>query len=164
MDYFDKLANGIRFRWKNLISRLKAYFKRLLFPLYLFPIKLVTYSVYYLAKFLIKLVLAFFGIVIDVIIYPFRGLKNFLKSIFVLVITLYLFASIVVILDYINRQYGWLDKFLCYISQKDKLQDSVVRVVGGYSEGSGFFIAPSMGDSSSFFSTISASRRLFFKR
>ena len=142
MDYFEKLANGIKSRWNNLVKRLKTYFKRLLFPLYLFPIKLVTYSVYYLIKFLVKLVLAFIGIIIDIIIYPFRGLKNFLKSIFILGVALYLFASLFVILDYLNRQYGWWGKFLCYISRKDNLQESVVRVVGGLSEGSGFFIAP----------------------
>lgn len=141
MDYFDKLSSKIRSRWKNLISGLRAYFKRLLFPLYLFPIKFVTYTLYYLVVFLFKLILAFIGLIIDCLVYPFKGLKNFLKSIFIIAVVLYLFASLFVIGDYLTKQYGWWGKFLCTIGIKDRLQDSVVRIVGGYSEGSGFFIA-----------------------
>lgn len=138
---FDDLAKKIKSRWKNLISGLKAYFKRLLFPLYLFPIKLLSYSIYYSVKFLIKLTLAFIGLIFDCVVYPFKSLKNFLKSIVIVVIGLYLVASLFVIGDYLKRQYGWWGKFLCSIGVKEQLQDSVVRVVGGYSEGSGFFVA-----------------------
>ncbi|MBU2592805.1 MAG: serine protease [Patescibacteria group bacterium] len=138
---FDNLANKIKFRWKNLTSRLKAYFKKLLFPLYLFPFKLLTYTVYYLVKFLIKLIFAFIGLIVDCIVYPFKGLKNFLKSIFIVGVILYLFASLFVIGDYLTKQYGWWGKFLCSVGVREKLQDSVVRIVGGYSEGSGFFVA-----------------------
>lgn len=141
MDYFEKLANGIKSRWNNLVKRLKTYFKRLLFPLYLFPIKLVTYSVYYLVRLLIKFIFAFIGLVFETIVFPFKGLKNFLKSVFVFGIFIYLVASLFVIGDYLTRQYGWWGKFLCTIGIKDRLQSSVVRVVGGYSEGSGFFIS-----------------------
>ena len=40
-----------KFKYKLHLWRLRfiAYIKRLLFPLYLFPLKLVTYSTYYLA-------------------------------------------------------------------------------------------------------------------
>jgi hypothetical protein len=141
MDYFDKLASNIKWRWKKLKSALKAYFKKLLFPLYQFPIKLFTYSVYYLVKFSIKLILALFGLIIDCIVFPFKSLKNFLKSIVILVVGLYLLASLFVIGDYLKRQYGWWGKFLCSIGVREQLQNSVVRVVGGYSEGSGFFVA-----------------------
>ncbi len=65
MDYFDKLANKIKTRGKNLGLRSMAYFKRLLFPLYLFPVKLATYSLFYLVKFLLKLLLAVFGLMIN---------------------------------------------------------------------------------------------------
>ncbi len=140
MDIFDKLANKIRLRWKNLIAGFKAYLKRLLFPLYFFPIKLLTYSAYYLIKFIIKLTLAFIGLIIDGVIYPFKSLKNFLKTIVIAVVVLYLLASFFVIADYLNKQYGWYGKFLCSFGAKENLQNSVVRVVGGYSEGSGFFI------------------------
>jgi len=140
MDYFDRLANKIKFRWKNLVSGLKAYFKKLLFPLYFFPIKLLTYSAYYLVKFLIKLFLAFIGLLIDCMTYPFKSLKNFLKSIFIIAIVLYLVVSLFVIGDYLTKQYGWWGKFLCSVGVREQLQNSVVRVVGGYSEGSGFFV------------------------
>jgi len=141
MDYFDKLAGNIKSRWNKLISGLKAYFKKLLLPFYLFPIKLITYSAYYLVKFLIKFLLAFIGLIIDCIVFPFKSLKNFLKSIVIVIIGLYLVASLFVIGDYLKRQYGWWGKFLCSFGVREQLQNSVVRVVGGYSEGSGFFIA-----------------------
>ena len=138
---FDRLAKKIKKRTSLLFKRFGAYLKRLLFPLYLFPIKLVTYTAYYLVKFLIKLILAFIGLIIDCITYPFKSLKNFLKSIFIIAIVLYLVASLFVIGDYLTKQYGWWGKFLCSIGVRQTLQDSVVRVVGGYSEGSGFFVA-----------------------
>jgi hypothetical protein len=40
MDIFEKLADRVKSRWKNTTSRLKAYLKRLLFPLKFFPQKL----------------------------------------------------------------------------------------------------------------------------
>lgn len=141
MDYFDKLAKKIKSRWSNLSSRFTAYLKRLLFPLYLFPVKLITYTAYYLVKFFIKFIIALIKIIIDLIIYPFRSLKNFLKSIFIIGLVMYMVASLFVIGDYLTKQYGWYGKFLCSFGVGDKLQNSVVRVVGGYSEGSGFFIA-----------------------
>ena len=82
MDYFSRLAFGIKSRWKNATDRLKAYFKRLLIPLYLFPIKLVTYTAYYLVKFLIKFVFAVLGLIWDCIKFPFKSLKGFLIQYF----------------------------------------------------------------------------------
>lgn len=55
MDYFDKLSGKIKSNWKNLIAGLKTYLKRLLFPLYLFPFKVITYTSFYLIKFLEKI-------------------------------------------------------------------------------------------------------------
>ena len=43
-------------------------------------------------------------------------------------------------MDYLRTNYGFYGKFLCSFGTKEKLQNSVVRVVGGYSEGTGFFI------------------------
>src|SRR3989344_6218264 len=142
MDLFEKLANKIRTRWFNLVKRLKVYFKRLLFPLYLFPLKLVTYSLYYLIKIIIKTLVGLVVIIFEAVIFPFRSLKNLLKSIFILGICMYLIASIFVIADYLTNQYGYIGKFLCSYGVRDKMIGSVVRVVGGYSEGKGFFIAP----------------------
>ncbi|MCL5784346.1 MAG: serine protease [Patescibacteria group bacterium] len=59
-----------------------------------------------------------------------------------MIVSLYLFASLFVIGDYLTKQYGWWGKFLCSVGTKDKALSSVVRIVGGYSEGSGFFISP----------------------
>lgn len=140
MDYFNVLATKIKSKWTNATTRLKAYFKKLLFPIYLFPIKFITYTIYYLVIFIFKLIIAFFGLIIECIVFPFKSLKNFLKFIFIVLVILYLLASLFVIADYLRTQYGWYGKFLCSFGAKESLQNSVVRVVGGYSEGSGFFI------------------------
>ena len=139
---FDRLAKKIKERSSALLKGLSAYFKRLLFPLYLFPIKLVTYTAYYLVKFLIKFIFAFIGLIFETIIFPFKNLKNFLKSVFIVGIFVYLLASVFVIADYLTNQYGYIGKFLCSFGVRDKMINSVVRVVGGYSEGTGFFINP----------------------
>lgn len=138
---FDRMAKAIKRSLVTAYTKTKAYIRRLLFPLYFFPVKLVTYTAYYLFLFIIRLILAFFGLIIETLIYPFRSLKNFLRSIFFAGIGLYLIASLFVIVDYMRTQYGHVGKFLCTFSDaKGKLKSSVVRVVGGYSEGSGFFI------------------------
>lgn len=139
---FDRLSKKISDTAKNTIARLKAYFKRLVFPIYLFPIKLVTYTAYYIVKFTVKFIIALIKIFFETLIFPFKSLKNFLKSLFVVGIVVYMVASLFVIADYLRTQYGWYGKFLCSIGTRDTIQKSVVRVVGGYSEGTGFFIAP----------------------
>lgn len=136
------MAKRIREKFSAVFKGLREYFKRLLFPLYLFPIKLITYTAYYLVKFLIKFIFAFIGLIIETIIFPFKSLKNFLKSVFILGIFIYLVASLFVIADYLTNQYGYIGKFLCSFGVRDKMINSVVRVVGGYSEGTGFFITP----------------------
>lgn len=136
----DSLVKTLRQLWGKYTFRLKAYFHKLLFPLYLFPVKLVTYSAYYLVGFLLRLVFSLLKILLEIIIFPFRGLRNFLKSLFILGVVVYMAASLFVIADYLRTQYGFYGKFLCSIGVKDKLQGSVVRIVGGYSEGTGFFI------------------------
>lgn len=140
-DIFDDLATKIKTHTTRFRDWVKDYFKRLLFPVYLFPIKLVTYSIYYLVKFVIKLIFAFISLILESIVYPFKSLKHFLKSLVAAGAFLYMFVSLFVIADYLTKQYGWWGKFLCSVGVRDKLQNSVVRVVGGYSEGSGFFIA-----------------------
>lgn len=140
---FEKLAIKIKSRFRNIFERLGDYFKKLLFPLYLFPIKFVTYTLYYLIKFVIKFTFAVVGLAIDCIVYPFKSLKNFLKAVVFVVVAVYLFLTLFVIADYLTRQYGSLEKTLCAFGYpvNKKLQDSVVRIVGGYSEGSGFFVS-----------------------
>lgn len=136
-----KIIKRVKIFIGNLLLKLRAYFKRLLFPVYLFPFKIITYSLYYLILFVIKLVFAFLGIVWDSLRYPFKSLKHLLRFVLLLSVSLYLVASLFVIADYLRTQYGFYGKFLCSFGTKDKLLKSVVRVVGGYSEGSGFFIA-----------------------
>jgi len=75
---FDKISNKIKAGFKKL----KKYFKRLIYPLYLFPIKLFTYSTYYAIKFLIKLTISIIKGLFNAIIFPFRSFKNLFKTFF----------------------------------------------------------------------------------
>lgn len=136
----DSLVKRLKHKWQTIIAGLTAYFKKLLFPLYAFPIKLITYSLYYLLKFALHFVITLIKIIFETIIYPFKGLRNFLKSLFIVAVVLYMGASLFVIADYLRTQYGFYGKFLCAIGAKDRVKNSVVRIVGGYSEGTGFFI------------------------
>src|SRR3989344_1346912 len=142
MDYFNVLATKIKSNWTLATTRLKTYFKKLLFPIYLFPIKFLTYTLYYLVIFVFKLILAFFGLIIDCVVFPFKSLKNLLKSIFIIGVSLYLVASLFVIVDYLTKQYGYIGKFFCAFGAKQRVEQAVVRVVGGQSEGTGFYITP----------------------
>ncbi len=137
-----KFLTKIKTYFFSVTQKLKSYIKKLLFPLYLFPIKLITYSTYYILRFLIKLILAFFGLILDCFVFPFKSTKNFLKSIVYVGIVIYFLLSVVVIIDYLDRQYGKFDNVFCGFEAKKKLQTSVVRIIGGYGEGSGFFISP----------------------
>lgn len=142
IDIFEKLSRRIKKFVRKIFFSFISYIKRLLFPIYLFPIKIFTYSLYYSIKFLLKFIFTFFSLIFETIIFPFKSLKNFLKSIFFLCIFVYLLFSVLVIADYLSRQYGDFRKLFCDIGVNDKLKKSVVRVVGGYSEGSGFFVSP----------------------
>ena len=116
---------------KEIYKKFKLYIKRLLFPLWLFPIKLVTYSTYYLLKLIWK-----------IISWPFRKWSNFGKTILWSFILIYFLFSLLVIFDYIIREFGSLEKMWCSTtSTKERLKKSVVRIIGGYGEGSGFFIS-----------------------
>lgn len=137
-----RFNNKLETKVTKFLLRIKAYIKKLLFPLYLFPIKLIVYSIYYSIKLLIRLTISFIKIIIDFIVFPFKSLKNFLKSIFILGLVIYILISLFVNLDYLTTNYGYYGKFLCSVGTREKLQNSVVRIVGGYSEGSGFFITP----------------------
>src|SRR3989344_3842340 len=116
---------------KELFNKFRLYIKRLLFPLWLFPIKLVTYSSYYVLKFIWK-----------VVSWPFRRWSNFGKTILWSFIFIYFIFSFLVIMDYLGREYGNYEKFWCGYKVNSKLKSSVVRIIGGYGEGSGFFISP----------------------
>ena len=80
----DKLISRIDKKIREFYARLKAYTKKLLFPLYLFPIKILTYSIFYLLQFTFRLILSLIKIFFETIAFPFRSLKNLIKSIFVM--------------------------------------------------------------------------------
>ena len=126
--------------WK-FVKRFVAYIERLFSPSFLFPLKLVTYSSFYILIFLIKTPIELGKLVIDAIKFSFYSYRNFLKSILILGVILYLVTSMFVIVDYIRTQYGYYGKFLCSYGTPTELKKSVVRIVGGYSEGTGFFIS-----------------------
>lgn len=120
--------------------RFRQYLDRLAHPWYFIPIKICTYTLYYLVRLTLKLALICLKLISQILIYPFRGIKNFFKALFIAGLMIYILGSAFVSLDYLRTNYGWYGKFLCSIGVNNKLRNSVVRVVGGYSEGSGFFI------------------------
>lgn len=141
-DPFDRFLDWLEFGIKRLFGRLVAYLRKLLFPIYLFPFKLVTYSLYYIVRFIWIFIWSVLSLLFDVIRYPFRSMKNFLKSIVFAGIGFYLLLSVFVIFDYLNKQYGYYGKFLCSFGARDRVQQAVVRIEGGSSEGTGFYITP----------------------
>jgi len=142
-DPFDRFLDWLEALIRRLAQRFVTYIKKLLFPLYLFPIKLLTYSLYYIVKFVFLFIRAVLGLVIDCIRYPFRSMKHFLKAIIFTAVGVYLLASVFVIFDYLTKQYGYFGKFLCSFDGQEIAERSVVRVEGGESEGTGFFIGTS---------------------
>ena len=139
---YTSIFSGIRTEVKNEINDLRNYVRRLLFPLYLFPIKIVTYSIYYIVRFLIKLAYRTLKLLVLAIIWPFRSFNNFLKTFFWGGIFLY-FAFTEMRFNSLVERYGGYSKFFCAERlTTNKLKRSVVRVVGGLSEGSGFFVGP----------------------
>ncbi len=127
---------------RNQFPRFKKFILSLLFPLYLFPIKLITYTLYFAVKSLIKISLSLINIFFETISYPFRGIKNLLKAALIIALIIYVIATSFVTFDYLQNQYGYAGKFLCSYDVPSHLKKSVVRVIGGYSEGTGFFISP----------------------
>lgn len=129
-----------KIKWK-FVQRFVAYIERLLNPIYLFPVKLITYSAYYIIKFSIIATVELIKAIIDALKFPFKSFRNFLKSLFLIALTLYIAASMFVIVDYLRTHYGYYNKFFCSAGTTTKLKKSVVRIVGGYAEGTGFFIS-----------------------
>ncbi|MDO8659826.1 MAG: serine protease [Candidatus Parcubacteria bacterium] len=77
-----------------------------------------------------------------VFFYPFRSFKNFFKFLLAIIFLAYLTVTGLVMNDYLVTHHNWYQKLYCKVDAQEKLKKSVVRIVGGYSEGSGFFIAP----------------------
>ncbi|MBA3046828.1 serine protease [Patescibacteria group bacterium] len=74
--------------------------------------------------------------------YPFRSFKSFFKFLLAIILLAYLAVTGLVMNDYLMTHHSWYQKLYCKFDAQEKLKKSVVRIVGGYSEGSGFFIAP----------------------
>lgn len=129
-----------RLQWP-IAKKFVKYTERLIHPYYLFPVKLLTYSIFYLVSLLIRTVIELAGMVIDMVKFPFKSFRNFIKSLLMLGLVMYVAASLFVIVDYIRTQYGYYGKFLCSFGTQEELKNKVVRIVGGYSEGTGFFIS-----------------------
>lgn len=134
------MLKKLRIKLRVFSRRFHLYIQRLLHPYYLFPVKLVTYTLYYLLRALGKFILEIARIIIDMAVFPFQSLRNFLKSILFLFLVLYIPASMLAILDYFRREYGRLDKIVCSVGAEEAVKKKLVRIVGGSSEGSGFFI------------------------
>lgn len=126
---------------KRFFLRLQAYFKKLLFPLPLFPFKLITYSLYYLIRSVFRFLVWLIKDFIRMIIWPFKSKKNFGRTLFWGLIFGY-FTFVEFRFLVLMEDYGGYDKFFCSTwTTNRQLRQSVVRVVGTWSEGSGFFVS-----------------------
>lgn len=129
-----------KLKWK-IAKRFVTYIDRLLSPLYLFPLKLLTYSAYYFLRLSIRTGLELIKMIIDTVKFSFKSYRNFIKSFLLFSLIIYVAASLFVIVDYLRTHYGYYGKFLCSFGTQENLKKSVVRIVGGYSEGTDFFIS-----------------------
>ena len=128
----------------TIFTRLRRYLSRLLFPLYLFPLKLVTYSLYYAFRALGRLIISLLLILRDMLIFPFRSLRNLLKSAFLILLIVYMGASLFVIFDYLIKEYpsGYKTLRCSFFTEMNPIPLNITRVIGSYGYGSGFFISP----------------------
>lgn len=96
-----------------------------------------------LSRAILRFIVSFFVVVFEFIIYPFRSLRHFWRSMFVVTILSIFFVMIAYNLAFIHNTFG-LSSMLCYFShsEEDSPKGKVVRIVGEWSEGSGFFIYP----------------------
>lgn len=143
MDFIFSRFKLLKTRLKSgLVAHLekeRAYIKKLVFPLKLFPLKLIVYFFYYPIRISFKILLWSIKLIYRTVIYPFRSFKNFFKSVVLLALLTYIAFSFIAIFDYIRRNYGHYSKFLCGIGIERELENKVVRILGEYAEGSGFF-------------------------
>lgn len=130
----EKLITQAKFKLKSWRVRFVAYIRRLLFPLYFFPIKLVTYSSYYIIVFVFKI--TWFCLK-----WPFKSYANFFRTIFWGAIFAYFALTEIRFLMLVERYGGYVKFFCSEWLTSNNLKKSVVRVVGGLSEGSGFFVS-----------------------
>jgi len=134
----DRIGAKIRDKWLGYIR----YVRKLVFPVYLFPFKLVTYSLYYVLRLIVSFFGAILGMIRDVIVYPFTGMRQFLRFTGSLVLAAYIFLSLFVITDYLTKEYGYVGKFICSFGSRRPADHAVVRIIGAQSEGTGFFFEP----------------------
>ena len=141
IDWIILVKARIRRRLIRIFEAIKAYVKRFLFPLYLFPIKIITYTTFYLIRFFVSLLIRAFKINRYLVRWPFRSWGNFGKFLLWTGVFLY-FAFTEIRFSSLVERYGGYSKFFCseWITNRN-LKNSVVRIVGGLGEGSGFFVA-----------------------
>ena len=140
----DSKLDLLNLKCGRVVDRVVEYLKKLLFPIYLFPIKLVTFTLHFIFLSISKVLFTWARMLLDAIKYPFSSLRNFFKSILIITFISYFLSTYHIARDYVKNEYGSFEKYACrsYGTNK-KLKNSVVRVVGGYMEGSGFFVGPS---------------------
>jgi len=146
MDIFEKLSVKIHKKriliiraLKDHIEEEKLILRKFIFPIYLLPVKFFTYGTYYIVKFIFTLLWKILRFLIRVMIYPFKKFSNLLRSIALLSAIAYFLLLNATILLVITEYSGNISKFFCLSKY---VEEKVVRIVGGYSQGSGFFIEP----------------------
>jgi len=129
-----------KIKWRPWV-KIRGYLERLFSPPFLFPLKLVTFILFYVLVGLVKFLYELVKLIIEAIVFPFKSYRNAVKFVLAVGFLIYMLATGFVTVDYLKKEYGQYGKFFCSVGTSDRLKKSVVRIVGGYSEGSGFFIS-----------------------
>ncbi len=92
-------------------------------------------------RFVFGLIFGFFAVLLEILIYPFRSFRHFWRAVFASIVFAIISFSLIFNLSYVYDTYG-LNNAICFFtnSEENSPAKKVVRVIGDYSEGSGFFI------------------------
>lgn len=92
-------------------------------------------------RFVFGLIIGFFAVLLEIIVYPFRSFRHFWRAVFASIVFAIISFSLVFNLSYVYDTYG-LNNAMCFFtnSEENSPTKKVVRIIGDYSEGSGFFI------------------------
>lgn len=96
-----------------------------------------------LIRLIFKFVFTLFLEILQLLVYPFRSLRNFLITFFSLLFLSLFILMLAFNLAFVHNTFG-LSSAHCYFTKQseDSPKNKVVRIVGELSQGSGFFIQP----------------------
>ncbi|MBP9781077.1 trypsin-like peptidase domain-containing protein [Candidatus Woesebacteria bacterium] len=127
--------------------QITSYYRKHKRTLPFIVLKLLARFIWFVVRMVFKiiwgLIAGLFLVILEFFIYPFRSFRHFWRSFFVMFIFAVFTFLLAINLAFINDYMG-IDphSVMCYLaSSGDNPTNKVVRIVGEYSQGSGFFIS-----------------------